>query len=466
MTPPPPGILLVSCYELGHQPMGLAMPMGFLARAGYEAETLDLAVERFDRKRVAGKWFVGISVPMHTALRLGVHAARHVREISPEAHICFYGLYGSLNKDYLLGHGVDSVLGGEYEEALVERIRMIDRQRAGGCTAPSAVDDRPAAGSGSDPVLARLSFPRPRRDRLPALTRYARLEMDGGERTVGYTETSRGCLHGCLHCPIPPVYAGRFFVIPERIVLDDVRRMVSCGARHITFGDPDFLNGPRHSMNVVRTMHLEHPRLTFDITTKIEHILRHRDLFPELTELGCVFVVSAVESLSDRVLHHLDKGHSRADISEALDLLAASDIPMRPSLLPFTPWSTLDDYLSLLEFVEERKMVDQVDPIQYSIRLLVPPGSSLLSKPDTRDWLGPLDEAALTYRWSHPDPRMDALHAEIGSIVERAAACDEDPCITFGHIRTAARTRAGRCAPVPYVPLNRRTPRLTESWFC
>ncbi len=462
--------------------MGLAMPMGFLARAGYEAETLDLAVERFDRKRMAGKWFVGISVPMHTALRLGVHAARHVREIVPEAHICFYGLYASLNKVYLLGHGADSVLGGEYEETLVERVRLIDRQRAGGGTAAPSADDGPAAGSESDAILARLSFPRPHRDRLPALTRYARLEMDGSEITAGYTEASRGCLHHCLHCPIPPVYAGRFFVVPESIVLDDVGRMVSGGARHITFGDPDFLNGPRHTMNVVRAVHRKFPQLTFDITTKIEHILRNRELFPELAQAGCVFVVSAVESLSDRVLQHLDKGHSRAGVEEALDLLSVAGIPMRPSLLPFTPWSTLEDYLSLLEFVEQRGMVDQIDPVQYSIRLLVPPGSALLSKPDTSDWLGELDAATFTYRWSHPDSRMDALHAEIGSIVEKAAGGDEDPTITFAHIRTAARTRAGRTEideppptgpgepqrppSAPHAPLGRRAPRLTESWFC
>jgi len=271
-------------------------------------------------------------------------------------------------------------------------------------------------------------------------------------------------------------------VVPESIVLDDVDRLVSGGARHITFGDPDFLNGPRHAMNVVRAVHRKFPQLTFDITTKIEHILRNRELFPELAQAGCVFVVSAVESLSDRVLQHLDKGHSRAGVEEALDLLSVAGIPMRPSLLPFTPWSTLEDYLNLLEFVELRNMIDQIDPIQYSIRLLVPPGSAILSKPDTSTWLGKLDEAAFTYRWSHPDPRMDALHAEIGSIVEKAASGDEDPLITFAQIRTAARTRAGRpqideppptgprglqkLPSAPHAPLRRRAPRLTESWFC
>jgi radical SAM superfamily enzyme YgiQ (UPF0313 family) len=479
---PTPDLLLVSCYELGHQPLGLAMPLGFLARAGYEAEGLDLAVDRFDPGRLAGKRFVGISVPMHTALRLGIHVARHVREISPEAHICFYGLYASLNRDYLLSHGADSVLGGEYEQALVDQVAKVERQRRTQGETSASPASGPPARSHTGPVLARLQFPQPRREQLPPLARYARLQMDGREITVGYTEASRGCLHHCLHCPVPPVYGGRLFVVPESIVLDDVRQMVARGARHITFGDPDFLNGPGHVMKVAQAMRHEHPQLTFDITTKIEHILRHRALLPELANLGCVFIVSAVESLSDRVLSSLDKGHSRTDVEEALNLLVAAGLPMRPSLLPFTPWSMLDDYLELLEFVERREMIDQVDPIQYSIRLLVPPGSALLSKPETQCWVGPLDEAALTYRWAHPDPRMDALHGEVGAIVQGAADRSEDPFATFEKIRTAAHARAGfspphdrgptasprpaRRQPPSHPPMARRAPRLTESWFC
>jgi hypothetical protein len=325
---------------------------------------------------------------------------------------------------------------------------------------------------------------------------------------AGHTEASRGCLHRCLHCPIPPVYGGRFFVVPEEMVLEDIRRQVQAGARHITFGDPDFLNGPPHVLRVARALHRDHPVVSFDITTKVEHILERREVFPELARLGCAFLVSAVESLSDRVLERLEKGHTRAGVEEALDVLEAAGIPMRPSLLPFTPWSTLDDYFDLLEFVERRGLVDQVDSVQYSIRLLVPPGSALLSKPETRTWLGPLDEASFTYRWTHPDPCMDALHAAVSALVERAACAKEDAGVTFSRIRALARaaregrlgdsadgrlggTQAGRHgddprrrparatleeagaedapsaeSPLPVPPTRKRAPRLSESWFC
>src|SRR5881227_1852307 len=101
----PGAILLISCYELGHQPLGVALPLGFLQRAGFAPAALDIAVENFDTDRIARAHFIAISVPMHTALRLGVRVAARVREINPGAVVCFYGLYAALNADYLLQNG-------------------------------------------------------------------------------------------------------------------------------------------------------------------------------------------------------------------------------------------------------------------------------------------------------------------------------------------------------------------------
>src|SRR5262249_2173478 len=109
----PGAILLVSCYELGHQPFAAALPLGFLRRAAFAPDVLDIAVDPFDPERVAKARFVTISVPMHTALRLGVKVAERVRAINPDAAVCFYGLYAALNADYLLDHGADYCIGGE-----------------------------------------------------------------------------------------------------------------------------------------------------------------------------------------------------------------------------------------------------------------------------------------------------------------------------------------------------------------
>jgi hypothetical protein len=308
------------------------------------------------------------------------------------------------------------------------------------------------------------------------LDRYARLEWQGEQRPAGYVEASRGCKHLCRHCPIPPVYGGRFFAVPQDVLLEDIRRQVEAGARHVTFGDPDFLNGPTHALRVARAVHAAFPQLTFDLTTKVEHILKHRDLFPKLGELGGLFVVSAVESLNDTVLQHLDKGHTRADGEEALRAVRAAGMTLRPSLVPFTPWETLESYLDLFDWAAREDLIGCIDPVQYTIRLLVPPGSLLLDSPAMQPHLGTLDQASFSYRWAHPDPRMDRLQSEAAALVEAADRDREDPRVTFHRVwELALRAQGGAASPprhlaTPRVPPSAfhlppsRPPRLTESW--
>ena len=460
----PGDILLLSCYELGHQPLGVAQPLGFLERAGYRPAAQDLAIERLEPDRVARARFVGICVPMHTALRLGVHVAARVRELNPACHIGFFGLYASLNAETLLEGAADSVIGGEYEEALVSLIQSLES----GDDAP--LDGVSRQGRVVGPVRKRLRFAAPSRRGLPPIERYAKLVAAGEERVVGYVEASRGCKHHCRHCPIPPVYDGAFFLVPADTVLDDIAGLVESGARHITFGDPDFLNGPNHSRRIVRAMHERFPDLTFDCTAKIEHLLKHRNLLPEFAECGALFVVSAVESLSDVVLAHLAKDHTRADVLDALAILREAGIALRPSLVAFTPWTTLEDYLDVFEIVEREGLIDAVDPVQYAIRLLVPPGSLLATDPAMAPHLGDLDAPSFTHRWTHPDPRMDALHRTVSRAVEAAAENGEDPAVTFARLWELARAASEHREPLPVVvspdPTRPRPPRLTEPWFC
>jgi radical SAM superfamily enzyme YgiQ (UPF0313 family) len=485
----PGRILLVACYELGHQPLAVAWPAAFLERAGYTPAVLDLSVEPLDADKIARAELVAISVPMHTALRLGVIAARRVRALNPTTHVCVYGLYAALNADELLAEGcADSVLAGEVEEALVELVRRVEAARAaaepetgvgvlGSPRTKVARTPTPVSGSAAaqpaDPrartTLTKLSFPVPARAALPALKKYAHVEREGRRDLAAYVEASRGCKHLCRHCPIPPVYGGRFFVVPVETVLADVRQQVAAGAAHVTFGDPDFLNGPRHALAVARALHAEFPHVTFDFTAKIEHLLAQRAHLAELAALGCVFVVSAAESLDDRVLDHLAKGHTRADIVEALRVTRAAGIALRPTWVAFTPWTTLEGYRDWLDFLAAEGLVDAVDPVQYGIRLLVPPGSLLLDPPDLRPHLGGLVPGGFHYRWTHPDPRVDRLADDVAAAVAAAAEHDEDPSLTFDRVRALAATAAGVAEAPPAVGLaagRARPPRLTEPWFC
>ena len=468
----PGGILLVACYELGHQPLAVAWPAAFLERRGYRPALLDVSVEPFDSEKVRRARLVAVSVPMHTALRLGVAVAERARAVNPTCHIAFYGLYATLNAEYLLSRVADSVLGGEADEALVELARNLERARddAGGRgrVPGECRSEQRGLPPAPRPILAKLDFPVPSRTQLPSLKKYAHVDKDGRLELAGSVEATRGCKHLCRHCPIPPVYGGRFFVVPRHVVLADIRQQVEAGASHITFGDPDFLNGPGHALAVARALHAELPSVTFDFTAKVEHLLRHRGRLREFADLGCAFIVTAAESVSDTVLAHLAKGHTRADLIEALRAVRAAGTALRPTWVPFTPWATLDDYRELLDFVEAHELIDAIDPVQYSIRLLVPPGSLLLESGAMRPFLGPLVQDAFYYRWIHPDPRMERLAGDVAALVAQAAEAREDTVTTFNRIRRLADAAAGARprADLTLPPGRTRPPRLTEPWFC
>jgi len=449
----PGDILLIACYELGHQPLSIAWPAAFLQRAGYSPAVMDLSVEPLDAEKIRRARVIAISVPMHTALRIGVAAAEKIRELRATAHVCFYGHYAVLNAGELLERSAHSVLAGEVEDELVALVRRVE---AGAPSVPAA------------PVLEKLAFPVPARSALPALKQYAHVERDGRRELAAYVEASRGCKHLCRHCPIPPVYGGRFFVVPVETVLADVRQQVAAGASHVTFGDPDFLNGPRHALAVARALHAEFPALTFDFTAKVEHLLRERAHLPELATLGCAFIVSAAESLDDRVLGYLAKGHTRADLVAALSAVRAAGIPLRPTWVAFTPWTTLSGYREWLDFLAAETLVDQVDPVQYGIRLLVPPGSLLLELPELRAHVRDKAPGAFHHRWAHPDPRVDRLADDVAALVAAAAEADEDAAVTFDRVRALAAAAAGATPPPALaLPAGRpRPPRLTEPWFC
>ncbi len=460
----PGDILLVSCYELGHQPFHLASLSAMLQQAGYAPAAVDTAVDTLTEEAISRARLVAISVPMHTALRLGQRIALRVRLINPSAHICFYGLYAFLNADYLLHDTIDSAIGGEYESPFLDLVAALEKGKTG--IIPGVTTHQ----FNSDPWIKRTPYIVPTRQQLPSPERYAHLETNGTMRLAGYTETTRGCKHTCLHCPITPVYNGRFFAIPNEVVLADIRAQLEQGVRHITFGDPDFLNGPKHAMRITRALHDEFPGVTFDATIKIEHLLKHQHLLPELKSLGCAFIVSAVESLNDNVLRNLNKGHTAVDVAEAFDLMEQVGIPLRPSLMPFSPWETLESYITLLNFFEDRRLIEQIDPVHFSIRLLIPPGSALLASPDSKLWLRELDAAAFTYKWQHPDPRLDALHQKVASLTEEAELAKSNTIETFFHIKALTLSIIGKDLHIPEAVEHYGTPRvlphLTESWFC
>jgi len=413
----------------------VASPAAALCRGGHEVRCLDLSVEPWDPDALRWAHAVAVSVPMHTAMRLAMNAARRVRREHPGLPTCFYGLYATVSCELVLSELADRVIAGEYEPGL---LAWVDRLAA------------PGMPPGSEPpviALQRGTFELPARDLLPPLERYARLAVDGEERLVGYVEASHGCVHRCRHCPVPVVYDGRIRVVQAETVLRDVERLVAMGARHITFGDPDFLNGWRHSVAIVRALHERCPQLTFDCTTKVEHVLEHADVWEEMAAAGCLFVVCALESVNDEVLARLDKGHTTAEAVSAIELLRGHEIETRPSFMPFTPWTTPRDVLEIVDFVAAHDLVANVDAVQYTIRLLVPEGSLLLGRDDLREHLGPYQAERLSYPWRSADPEADRLQGRLSALVEQSAAAQEPTGLTFARIRAAVREATGEAPP-------------------
>ena len=393
---------------------------------------------------------------MHAATRLSASHIRSVVRDCPGVHVCCFGLYAAPNESYLRGLGTDTVLAGEFEPALVALYQRL-------------VSDGGSPAQAGSIHLERLRFPRPDRAGLPALDEYARLRWGGEERVVGYTEASRGCLHRCRHCPVVPVYNGRFFVVQQQTVMADIDQQVAAGARHITFGDPDFFNGIGHSLRIVTEMHQRHPQLTFDVTVKVEHLLRHARHLPQLRKAGCIVVTSAVESVDDELLLRLEKGHTFEDFVQSVHLLRQHDLVLNPTFIPFTPWDTAAGYLGLLRALVELDLVDYVTPIQLGMRLLIPRGSRLLEVVEGSTWLGDFDAVGLSYTWTHPDSRMDRLQKEVMGIVEAGSRVGRSRRDSFSDIWNAAHRCEAPGRPVPPLTWVRppvTVPFLTEPWYC
>ena len=443
-------VLLVSTYDLGRQPFGLASAAAALAAAGIDVECVDLSRTKLVDERIRRARAVAFFLPMHTATRLAVPVIDRVRAVNPDAQIASYGLYAPLNAALLRDHGVSIIIGGEFEDGLVAAMT--------GAADPIAPGQR---------AVPRVHFRVPDRAGLPALTRYATLQYGDERRTAGYTEASRGCKHRCRHCPIVPVYDGRFRVVPVDVVLADVRAQVAAGARHIKFGDPDFLNGIGHAMAVIDRFAAECPGVSYDVTIKVEHLLRHPEALPRLRETGCAFVTTAVESVDDRVLALLEKGHTRADFERVVASAREAALPLAPTFVAFTPWTSMEGYCELLQTIDRLSLVDHVAPIQLAIRLLVTEGSRLLELPDIRASIGRFSAQTLTYPWAHADRRVDELQRAIEAVV--GVNLSSSRRILFGRIWEIAHLAAGLRAPRPTdvdIPARATSPYLNEPWYC
>ncbi len=466
-------VVLISPYEIGRQPFGLAEAAAWLTRAGCEVHCLDLTLQRLEPEVLRDASVVAIYVAMHTATRIALEAIPRIQALAPQAHLCVYGLYAPMNEKLLRDLGVSTVLGGEVEPALVS---LIERLRAGESAIATSLSRGPRLGPIGDGHiqieavvnLSKIEFMTPDRRTLPPLAHYAHLQLpDGNKKTVGFTEGSRGCKHLCRHCPVVPVYQGMFRVIPVEVVMADVRQQVALGAQHISFGDPDFLNGPTHARKLVQALHAEFPDITFDATIKIQHLIEHAEMLPVLKSTGCLFVTTAVESVDDRVLELLAKNHTNEDFARAVALCRAAGIALAPTFVAFSPWTTLEGYTALLKRLLELDLVESVPPIQLAIRLLIPQGSLLLELPGFQEQIGAFDPKLLGFPWKNPDARVDRLQLAVQELVAQTETQGLNRHEIFARIWASAHEALGTETPVlKDKRVSEAIPRLSEPWYC
>jgi radical SAM superfamily enzyme YgiQ (UPF0313 family) len=452
-------IALISTYELGRQPFGLASPAAWLRKRGHQVVCLDLSRQSLDEAAIRAAGLIAIYLPMHTATRLAANLIPSLRELNPQAHLCCYGLYAPMNAEYLRSLGVMTIRGGEFEQGLAQLAERLQR------------DERSIQSTQPEPLvsLERLTFEVPDRSGLLPIDKYAHLVIPGGGfQIVGSTEASRGCKHLCRHCPIVPVYQGVFRIVSRDVVMQDIRQQVAAGAQHISFGDPDFFNGIRHALELVEEFHREFTSVTYDVTIKIEHLRKYEAHLPKLKDTGCLFIISAVEYLDDTVLRALDKGHTREDFLHVVQTFRELGMILHATFVPFTQWTTMESYLDLLRVIRAESLMENVAPIQLGIRLLIPEGSRLLELDEVRRNVGPFDPQSLFYPWKHSDPRIDALAETVQGIAADGDRRKESRTTVFERIWNAAHAAAGldtpssssAQAPPAAVPF------LSEPWYC
>ena len=252
-------VVLINPYELGRQPFALAEPAALLKREGFAVTCLDLSLQKLDPEILEDAGLVAIYVGMHTATRIAVEALPRIRAARPESPPLRLralrpherGAAARTGRGHRAGRGAGAGAGFPLPATPGPCNDRRNRTEMAGTVMTQ-----------SEPVvsLGKVRFEVPDRSVLPKLSRYAHLVLpDGSTRVAGFAEGTRGCKHLCRHCPVVPVYQGTFRIVPVDVVMEDIRQQVREGATHISFGDPDFFNGPTHGLRLARALHAAFP---------------------------------------------------------------------------------------------------------------------------------------------------------------------------------------------------------------
>ena len=426
-------ILLLSFYDLGKQPKIISELYKKLDNGSNQIDVVDYSIE--EKNLTLDNYDVlGIYASMHTA---SVLAEQYLRDRKLPNKLFVFGLYANVFSEMFSNfQSIHSFDSDELES-------LLEVQLNPNYSFKHSVPDRTI---------------------LPSITDYSHI-VDGSNNLIaGSVETTYGCKHECTHCPVPIEFKGMFKTFGTEKIITDVTNQVEEGAKHISFNDPDFFNGPKHALKILQLLNEKHPSITYDSTIKVEHILKYPDYFQELKNLNMLFVISAFETTNDHVLNILQKNHSSNDLNKAVELSLENNIDIRPTWMPFSPWTEQNDLISIIKLIENYKLRETVDPIQLTIKLLVPKNSLILKRPEMKEYLLDYDPASFSYAWKYKFPNIDNIQNELFTYVLQHES--ENEYAQYLGLVDILESHTNETLLNSEKYSQRIVPKLSETWFC
>ena len=426
-------ILLLSFYDLGKQPKIISELHKKLDNGSNQIDIVDYSIE--EKNLTLDNYDVlGIYASMHTA---SVLAEQYLRDRKLPNKLFVFGLYANVFSEMFSNfQSIHSFDSDELES-------LLEVQLNPNYSFKHSVPDRTI---------------------LPSITDYSHI-VDGSNNLIaGSVETTYGCKHECTHCPVPIEFKGMFKTFGTEKIITDVTNQVEEGAKHISFNDPDFFNGPKHALKILQLLNEKHPSITYDSTIKVEHILKYPDYFQELKNLNMLFVISAFETTNDHVLNILQKNHSFNDLNKAVELSLENKIDIRPTWMPFSPWTEQNDLISIIKLIENYKLRETVDPIQLTIKLLVPKNSLILKRPEMKEYLLDYDPSSFSYAWKYKFPNIDNIQNELFTYVLQHES--ENEYAQYLGLVDILESHTNETLLNSEKYSQRIVPKLSETWFC
>jgi len=426
-------ILLLSFYDLGKQPKIISELYKKLDNGSNQIDIVDYSIE--EKNLTLDNYDVlGIYASMHTA---SVLAEQYLRDRKLPNKLFVFGLYANVFSEMFSNfQSIHSFDSDELES-------LLEVQLNPNYSFKHSVPDRTI---------------------LPSITDYSHI-VDGSNNLIaGSVETTYGCKHECTHCPVPIEFKGMFKTFGTEKIITDVTNQVEEGAKHISFNDPDFFNGPKHALKILQLLNEKHPSITYDSTIKVEHILKYPDYFQELKNLNMLFVISAFETTNDHVLNILQKNHSSNDLNKAVELSLENNIDIRPTWMPFSPWTEQNDLISIIKLIENYKLRETVDPIQLTIKLLVPKNSLILKRPEMKEYLLDYDPSSFSYAWKYKFPNIDNIQNELFTYVLQHES--ENEYAQYLGLVDILESHTNETLLNSEKYSQRIVPKLSETWFC